>query len=46
MRLRRMRDHATTGPSCRLCLGSGRVPYAGNHFQLWMVPCHGCRGTV
>lgn len=46
MRLRRRpRHHGSHGGNCRLCLGSGKVPYMGNHFDLWMVPCHACQGA-
>ena len=45
MRLRRHApDRTTHGAQCHLCLGTGTVPYMGNHFDLWMVPCHACQG--
>lgn len=43
MRLHSRPDRRTRpGSRCRLCMGSGRVPYVHNHFDLWMVPCHAC----
>ena len=46
MRLRRRsRNRVTHGNACRLCLGSGKVPFMNNHFDLWMVPCHACQGA-
>lgn len=33
-----------TRPACTLCLDERRVPYVGNHFDMWMVPCHACTG--
>ena len=46
MRLRhRSRHRATHGVACHLCLGTGKVPFMDNHFDMWMVPCHACQGA-